>query len=89
MYAIIYLIAANGLHTSYEPGSVCIFYSSILYHKVAQFKPKPQTAAQKEERITPGRIATVMFFPKASFDILKGKRKRWGKETNFGKNELE
>jgi hypothetical protein len=68
---------------------VCIFYSSILFHKVAPFIPTPQTAAQKQEEITPGRIGTVMFFPKPSFDILKGKRKNWGRETNFGKNSLE
>jgi hypothetical protein len=43
---------------------------------------------QKDKGITPGRIGTVMFFPQASFDILKGKRKGWGKETNFGKNDI-
>jgi hypothetical protein len=44
--------------------------------------------ALKDEEIAPGRISTVMFFPKASLDILDGKRKDWGRQTNFGKNDL-
>jgi hypothetical protein len=36
----------------------------------------------------PGRIGSVFFFfPKASYDILKDKRLRWGYETAFGRNE--
>jgi hypothetical protein len=39
------------------------------------------------EKITPGRIGTVFFFPRNSLEILKGKPARWGYETAFGKNE--
>jgi hypothetical protein len=28
-----------------------------------------------------------MFFPKPSYEILKGKKEGWAKKTNFGKNE--
>jgi hypothetical protein len=39
------------------------------------------------EAITPGRIGSVFFFPKESFEKLKDKRKNWGRETNYGRNE--
>lgn len=86
MYSIIKFISADTKR--YEPGAVCIFHASILYHKVAEFKPTLQTLAMKEEGITPGRIGTVMFFPEASRNLLKGKEKNWGRQTNFGKNVL-
>lgn len=73
------------MSTRYGPGSICIFYSSELYHKVSKFDPLPQTKEQKEKDITPGRIGTVMFFPEASFEILKGKPKGWAVKTNYGK----
>jgi hypothetical protein len=71
----------------YGPGSVCIFYSSAIFHKVSTFFPLAQTVDQSSEAITPGRIGSVFFFPKDSLDILKGKPKNWGRETNFGRNE--
>jgi hypothetical protein len=66
---------------------VCIFYSSLIFHKVAKFNPLPQTEEEKEERITPGRIGSVFFFPADSYKILKGKKKKWAFRTAFGKNE--
>jgi hypothetical protein len=46
-----------------------------------------QTEAEARENITPGRIGTVFFFPEASYEILKDKRRNWGYETAFGRNE--
>jgi len=69
---------------SYGPGCVCIFFSSELYHKVSNFQPLQQTKEQKDKNITPGRIGTVMFFPKASFEILKGKPEGWARKTDYG-----
>jgi len=60
----------------------------VIYHKVAPFIAKAQTAKQKAESVTPGRIGTVFFFPQASYEILEGKKKGWGRKTNFGKNNL-
>jgi hypothetical protein len=86
LYSVIIFISADTKR--YEPGAVCIFYASILYHKVAHFKPTLQVLVRKDEGITPGRIGTVMFFPEASKNLLKGKEKGWGRKTNFGKNVL-
>jgi len=72
----------------YGSGSVCIFYSSWIYHKVSHFVPDVQTLEQKEKNITPGRVGTVLFFPKTSFDILKGKPAKWGKTTDYGQKEV-
>jgi hypothetical protein len=66
---------------------VCIFYSSLIFHKVAEFRPLAQTQEEKEEKITPGRIGSVFFFPAQSYKILEGKRAGWGLNTAFGRNE--
>jgi hypothetical protein len=71
----------------YRPGDVCIFFSSIIYHKVSRFYPSKQTPTQAEENITPGRIGSVFFFPSPSYDVLKDKEEGWGYKTAFGKNE--
>jgi hypothetical protein len=71
----------------YKPGHVCIFYSSQIFHKVAKFYPLQQTETQQQENITPGRIGSVFFFPKASYKILADKPADWGYKTAFGKNE--
>ena len=47
----------------------------------------PQTLDQQLSSITPGRIGTVMLFPKQSFKILEEKDAGWGRRTNFGRNE--
>lgn len=64
-----------------------MFFSSTIYHKVAPFSPLPQTMEQSDQNITPGRIGSVFFFPRNSLSILKGKPRRWGYKTAFGKNE--
>jgi len=71
----------------YEPGSVCIFYSSMTYHQVARFTPPPQTQEQKVDNITPGRIGTVMFFPEPIYHLLKGTEVGWARQTDFKRNE--
>lgn len=71
----------------YAPGDFCIFFSSDIYHKVAPFIPLPQAPEQAAHNITPGRIGSVFFFPKNSLRILKGKPRRWGYTTAFGRNE--
>lgn len=76
-----------GSKMSYDPGHVCIFYSSIIFHKVTKFYPHVQTTEQQEEKVTPGRIGTVFFFPKHSYTILKDKRPGWALETAFGRME--
>jgi len=81
--------ALSVFHASfrYSPGDFCIFFSSIIYHKVAPFTPLPQTPAQKAQDITPSRIGSVFFFPRNSLRMLEGKPDRWGYRTAFGKNE--
>ena len=71
----------------YDPGHVCIFYSSKIFHKVAKFHPAVQTSSEAEQSITPGRIGSVFFFPSASYHILKDKREGWGYQTAFGRNK--
>jgi hypothetical protein len=53
---------------------------------VATFSPSPQTAIEAQQKITPGRIGSVFFFPSPSYDILKDKKKGWAYQTAFGKN---
>lgn len=72
---------------SYDPGHVCIFFSSTLYHKVAHFSPTLQTVEHKKSNLTPGRIGSVFFFPQESYQILNGKPANWGLETSFGRME--
>ena len=72
---------------SYGPGDLCVFYSSYIYHKVSKFFPKVQTEEERIQKITPGRIGSVYFFPKESFKVLDGKPKLWGRRTGFGKYE--
>lgn len=60
----------------------------MIYHKVAKFYPKEQTVAQAAQQITPGRIGSVFFFPKVSYDVLKDKPQKWGYRTGFGKEGL-
>jgi hypothetical protein len=70
----------------YLPGDVCIFYSSRVLHLVDTFYPLPQTQEEKAQKLTPGRIGSVFFFPKASFMWLQGKGPNWGVKTGFGRN---
>ncbi|KAF9470463.1 hypothetical protein BDN70DRAFT_821347, partial [Pholiota conissans] len=72
-----------GSKFTYDPGSVFIFFSSNLYHKVNTFKPKVQTAEQAKVNITPGRIGSVFFFPKQSYKVLKDKPKDWARQTDY------
>jgi hypothetical protein len=58
----------------YDPGTVVIFLSGQLYHSVSEWKPGMQAAGDK---VTPGRVGNVFFFPKASFDRLRDKPPGW------------
>ena len=71
-------------HTSYWPGHLCFFYSHSIFHRIAKWKP---TRQGPNEATTPGRIGSVFFFPKPSFDILKDKPPGWGKRTGYGQWE--
>lgn len=71
----------------YSPGDLAIFYSSEIFHKVIQFTPIEQSVSAQRQDIMPGRIGTVFFFPKASYDILQDKPPGWGHQTAFGQNE--
>ncbi len=71
----------------YSPGDFCVFFSSNIYHKVSLFTPLPQTPEQAAQNITPGQIGSVFFSSRNSLKILKGKPKRWGYRTAFGKNK--
>ena len=67
--------------TRYNPGSLVIFLSGQLYHSVSDWKP----GAYKEgDKVTPGRVGNVFFFPKASFDRLHDKPKNWNWMTRSG-----
>jgi hypothetical protein len=63
---------------------MCFSFSSLLGHWVAPWRPKVQTVEMQEERITPGRIGTVFFFPKDSLQILLGKAPNWAATTAQG-----
>ena len=69
----------------YGPGHLCIFFSSSLYHKVGKWVAKMQTSEMKKKRLTPGRIGTVLFFPKDSLRLLEDKPEGWASKTSFGK----
>ena len=63
---------------------MCFSFSSLLAHLVAPWRPKVQTVEMQEERITPGRIGTVFFFPKDSLQILADKAPHWAVTTAMG-----
>jgi hypothetical protein len=65
----------------YQPGSLVILLSGQLYHGVTEWAPGKQEAG---DDVTPGRIGNVFFFPKASFDKLKGKPPGWKASTMSG-----
>jgi len=46
-----------------------------------------QTEEQAQQKITPGRISSVFFFPAASYEILCDKKAGWDYRTAFGRNE--
>jgi hypothetical protein len=72
---------------SYLPGDVCIFFSSRIVHKVETFIPLPQTPDEASQGITPGRIGTVLFFPKDTLELLRGKGPEWAVKTAHGRYE--
>jgi hypothetical protein len=45
---------------------------------------KPTIHDPENDTCTPGRIATVFFFPEPSYQILKEKPAGWGVKTNYG-----
>jgi hypothetical protein len=67
--------------TRYDPGSLVIFLSGALYHSVSEWKSGIQSVGDK---LTPGRVGNVFFFPKASFKKLDGKPEHWNTETLTG-----
>ena len=56
--------------------------SANLAHRVT--KSYNSKAMSKKDMLVPGRIATVLFFPKNSLKILTGHEPGWGVRTNFG-----
>jgi len=58
-----------------------IFLSGQLYHSVGEWTP---ASSKPGEKLTPGRIGNVFFFPKASFEKLKGKKAGWMVNTLSG-----
>lgn len=69
---------------SYGAGDVIISFSDSLAHRVSSWRDSGKMSPQKH--LTPGRIATVFFFPKVSLKLLQGKEEGWGLKTNFGKS---
>ncbi|KAF9003692.1 hypothetical protein BDQ17DRAFT_1326062 [Cyathus striatus] len=80
-----YIFPELGIKLKYKPGSVCIFYSSTIYHEVLPFTPNVQTKQMQDDGITPGRIGSVFFFPEGSMEVLEGKEENWAAETAFGR----
>lgn len=58
-----------------------IFLSGVLYHSVSEWTSGSQSVGDK---LTPGRVGNVFFFPKASFDKLEGKPAGWNRKTLSG-----
>jgi hypothetical protein len=59
-----------------------------LYHSVGRWAAKPWSRweeAMRKTKITEGRVSHVFFFPKDSFQILQGKKKRWAANTAWGR----
>ena len=67
---------------SYKPGHICLFFTSRIYHSVSKWTP---CVKNKGDKLTPGRIGHVFFFPRESLNQLEGKEKGWAKSTNFGR----
>ena len=67
----------------YAPGDVLISFSGALPHRVSEWKV-PKNSRFLDDGLTPGRISTVMFFPKTSLTLLEDCPPRWGLDTAFG-----
>ncbi|KAG6816069.1 hypothetical protein H0H87_008862 [Tephrocybe sp. NHM501043] len=67
---------------SYQPGHVCFFYASKMYHSVTRWIPDDDIPGQE---LTPGRIGTVFFSPANSLNILKDKPQNWARKTAMGR----
>ncbi|KAH6911611.1 hypothetical protein BKA70DRAFT_1219731 [Coprinopsis sp. MPI-PUGE-AT-0042] len=66
------------LKLAYHPGDLIIFLSGHLYHAVGEWTPRTGSST---DHVTPGRVGNVFFFPKISFDRLKGKGAGWNAQT--------
>lgn len=55
-----------------------------MYHRVAHWRPLKHTDPTE---LTPGRIGSVSFFPKESFNQLKTRPAGWGARTAYGRWE--
>ena len=66
----------------YVPGDVLISFLGALAHCVSQWKI-PNDCSSLNDGLTPGRIATVIFFSKSSLHLLKGKPFKWRNNTTF------
>lgn len=60
-----------------------IFMSGALYHAVEKWEP--MTQREEHGDLTPGRVSTVFFFPKKSYDALKDKPELWHIDTVGGR----
>ena len=68
----------------YASGDVLISFAGALPHRVSEWRVSNGDNTL-EEGLTPGRIASVFFFPENSLHLLKNKLPMWGKSTAYGR----
>ncbi|KAF9062706.1 hypothetical protein BDP27DRAFT_1336210 [Rhodocollybia butyracea] len=75
----------------YRPGAVVIGYFGRLWHVVTPHEDRPCTPSEDvvKHGLTPGRVATVSYFPATSFAQLHDKPEGWAKKTNWGRSKTE
>jgi hypothetical protein len=55
--------------------------AGALYHGIGEWRPQPGIS---EDRVTPGRVGNVWFFPHSSYELLKDKPPNWSIESAGG-----
>ncbi|KAF5334147.1 hypothetical protein D9757_015416 [Collybiopsis confluens] len=71
----------------YPPGSVIMGFYGYLWHRVTDYVDQPCEPTEEAIKfsVTPGRVATVNYFPTGSFKQLHDKTADWGRRTDWGR----
>ncbi|KAJ7710664.1 hypothetical protein B0H17DRAFT_1123782 [Mycena rosella] len=68
----------------YTPGDLCLSFARALYHGVEEWEPLPVDEKDILNKLIPGRISTVFFFPQSSLSTLEDKAAGWSRDTAGG-----
>ncbi|KAF8181987.1 hypothetical protein K438DRAFT_1601138 [Mycena galopus ATCC 62051] len=71
-----------GLLFEYRPRAMIALYADCTLHSLGDWQA---VRMEEGDEITPGRIGTVFYIPRAAADVLADKEPGWGLKTNYGR----